>query len=97
MMSPRLHIFVRQEVLRHRPGRRVRQLVNQQMVADEQRVLHRPGGNYEGLHERGRAEQQQDDGHRPLGDHAPWNIGFPRRFGLLRRLFGYAGFSVRSR
>ena len=50
------------------PGRREDQLVHEHVIADQQRVLHRRAGNDEGLHQRRGREEQQDDGHRPLGD-----------------------------
>ena len=68
MMSPRLTSRIGEQVLVIGPARSVGQLVHQQMVADQQRVLHRPGGDDERLYQRRGAEQQQNDGDRPLGD-----------------------------
>ena len=82
---------VRQQVLGDRSGRRIGELVDQQVVADEQRVLHGPGGDDEGLHQRGGAEQEQEDGDRPLGDKSPLRV-LPerrRRGGVLLFRNGY--------
>ena len=70
MMSPRFTSRVGQQVLGDRAGGREGQLVDQQVVADQQRVFHRPRGDDEGLHQGGGAEQQQDDGDCPFGDEA---------------------------
>jgi hypothetical protein len=44
-------------------GRREDELVHQQVIADEQVVLHRAGGDLEGLDDEGADEQRQDDRH----------------------------------
>ena len=56
------------------------QLVHQQVIADQQRVFHGTGRNHEGLHQRGGAEQQEQDGDGPFGDGpARWlGLGYGR-------------------
>src|SRR5450755_286901 len=63
-----LDVFVRQKVLGDRAGRGVGQLVHQEVIADEQRILHGACGNHESLDQRGGAEEEQDDGDCPFGD-----------------------------
>jgi len=48
--------FIGQQILAHRAGGGVTQLVHQEVIADQQRVLHRAGGDDERLHQRGGAE-----------------------------------------
>ncbi len=55
-------------------GRRVRQLVHEQMVANQEGVFHGSGGDDIGLDQRGGQKQQEQDGDGPLGD------GSARRF-----------------
>ena len=63
-----LHLLVGQNMPAQGAGRRVGELVHQQVVADEKRVLHRTRGNYERLDERRCAKQQQQYGHGPFRD-----------------------------
>ena len=70
MMSPRFTFSIRQQILAHGTGRRIGQFVHQQVVADQQRILHRSSRDDEGLYQRRGAEQQQENGDRPLGDGA---------------------------
>src|SRR5579872_738048 len=86
-----LYVLVGQQVLGEPSGRSVRQLIHEQMVANEQRIFHRSGGDDERLHQRRRTEQQQNDGDGPFSNHAAWNVALPRLFGLLRSLLGHAG------
>ncbi|GBC78795.1 hypothetical protein HRbin09_00001 [bacterium HR09] len=61
-VSP-LHVPVREQaVQRGVPVRRVNELVDEQMVANEQVVLHGPGGDLEGLHHKGAGKKRK--GHR---------------------------------
>ena len=55
-------------------GRRVYQLIHQNVIADQQRAHHGCARNYERLHQRGGAEEQQDDGYRPLRDESALHI-----------------------
>ena len=85
-----LDFLVRQHVFGQRSGRRVRQLVDQQMIANQKRVFHRARRNDERLHKRCGPEQQQQDRHRPFGDESALrNIGL-RLLGRLR--FGFRFF-----
>jgi len=63
---PAFGLRVWQNELRHRPLRRVGQLIDQQVIADQQRVFHGTRGDDEGLYEIRRSEEQEDDGNRPL-------------------------------
>ena len=68
------------------PDGRIGQFIHQQMVADEQRVFHRSGGDDEGLNQVRGAEQQQDDGDGPFRNETA--LRFRRRvIGPFRRLF----------
>ncbi len=71
-------------------GRRVGELIDQQVVADEEGVFHGAGGDDESLDQAGGAEQQQDDGDGPFGDEAALLItnARGRRRGLV---FGHYG------
>ncbi len=53
-----LHVFIRQQVLAEGPRRRVRQLVDDQVIAREQRVVHGRSRNDKRLRDGGGAEQQ---------------------------------------
>ncbi len=64
-------VFVRQQVPAHGAGGRIGQFVDQKVVADQQRILHRAGGNHEGLYQSGGAEKEKDDGDGPFGNKAP--------------------------
>ena len=79
MMSPRFGFSYGSMYLEIGPRRRVSQLIDQQVIADEQRILHGPGGNHERLHQCGGAEEQQDNGDGPLGDKAARRIAFGGR------------------
>ena len=68
MMSPRLGSRIGQDEFRYRTLRRVGELIDQQVIADQQRVFHGARGDDEGLYQVRRAEEQQDDGNRPFGD-----------------------------
>ena len=62
-----LDLVVRQQVTRDRTGGRVGKLVHQQVIADQQGIFHGAGRDDESLHQGSGAEQEQDDGDRPLG------------------------------
>ena len=89
MMSPRCTSSYGRMCFGHRTGRRIGQLVDQQMIANQQRVLHRSGRDHERLHQRGGAKQQQDDGDGPFGDHATRDVIAERLERVLRRCFHY--------
>ena len=71
-------------------GRRVGELIDQEVIADEEGIFHGAGGDDESLDEAGSAEQQQDDGNGPFGDEAALLITNTRgrRRGLV---FGHYG------
>ncbi len=62
-----LHVFVGQQMLAQRVRRRIGQLVDDQVIAGEQGVVHRSGGDDERLRDGGGAEQQDQDRDGPLG------------------------------
>jgi hypothetical protein len=80
MMSPRL-------VFGDRSARRESELIDEEVIADEQRVFHGTGGDHEGLHQSGGAEQEKDDGNRPLRDKSAlrFRLSLGRRLGLRGR------------
>ncbi len=84
---PAFHVLVGENILADRPSRRVGQLVDQQVVADQQRIFHRSGGDDEGLNQSRGSEQQQQNGNGPFRDHAARDIGL----GRLRGLLGFRG------
>ena len=74
------HVFVGQKMLGKMPGWSVSHFVHQQVISNQQRVLHRARRDHESLHQSGGAEEQQDNGHGPFGDEAARLIGFRRRW-----------------
>ena len=73
-----LRLRVRQQVARERSRRRVGQLVHQKVIAHHHRGVHGRRRHDEGLHQRGGAEQQDQDVQGPLMDEVPRRI---RRIG----------------
>ena len=71
------HFRVREEVLTNGAGWGVGELIDEKMIANQQGILHGSGGDDEGLHQRGSAEQEQENGDGPFGD------GMARRFLFL--------------
>ena len=63
MMSPGLDVAVGQEPRQRRKARRVGELVDEQVVADEDRALHRAGRHLVGLHDEGPHEEDEDPRH----------------------------------
>src|SRR5258706_6853981 len=81
-----LHILIRKQVLADRSSRRVSQLVDDQMIARVKRIVHRRRWNYERLRDHRRAEEQDENGDRPLGDRGAMNrLGTWSRFRFSRR------------
>ena len=68
------HVAVGQDIFRNRSRGRVSQFVDQQVIADEQRVFHGTRGNHERLHQRGGSKQKQDDGDGPLRNHSAGDV-----------------------
>jgi len=64
-MSPRWRLPEGQDVAAYHSRRAVGHLVDQQMIADEQRVFHGPGGDHERLHQRRGEEDEKKDGDGP--------------------------------
>ncbi len=58
-------------IFAERPGRRVSELVDQKMIANQQRVFHRTRRNHEGLDQRRRAEKQKQDRDCPFSNTVP--------------------------
>ena len=81
-----LDFGIRKNMFRNGARGRIGQFIHQQMVADEQRVFHRSGGDDESLHQVRGAEQEQDDGDGPFRNETARR--FRRRvIGPFRRLF----------
>ena len=76
MMSPCFGSSYGKQYLLTGPGGGIGQLVYQEVIADQQRVFHRPRWYHEGLHQRCRAEQKEKDGYRPLCDSPARRLGF---------------------
>src|SRR5438270_3608848 len=61
-------LLIGQHILTRWPRGRVRELVHQQMIPNEQSVFHRTGGNNKGLHQGGSPKQQKQNGNGPFSN-----------------------------
>ncbi len=88
-------LFVWQDVLAERSRWCIGQLVHQQMIADEECVLHRSRWNNECLNQCGSAEQKQQNGNGPFGDRSSRRLWLGSRRVNCRGL-GYRGLTIRG-